>query len=188
MEYKFKYFLNPKKNARYVDEPCEVCGNSNLCLNGTYFDHHEDELESICMDCLVQGKVVVEFPSFLYDRIYDEVKEENPSLTEEEIKSNVDTIFSVLEKTPPIPWLQYNDWPVCCGDFMTYLGELGRDDLDSIATDSDGKALLLNLLDEETKNRIDDLEYLWEELGDYAIAYHFKCMECGKQIVVIQSF
>lgn len=188
MNYKFKYFLNPEKSARYVDEPCEVCGNSNLCLNGTYFNHHNDEVESICIDCLVQGKVVVEFPSFLYDRIYNDMKREKPSLIEEEIKEKVNNIFSILEKTPPIPWIQYNDWPVCCSDFMTYLGELTRDDLNSIATDGDGKALLLGLLDDETKNRIDNLEYLLEDLGDYVIAYHFKCMECDKQFVVLQSF
>lgn len=188
IKHKFKYFQNPEKNARYIDEPCEVCGSNNLCLNGTYFDHYEDELESICMDCLVQGKVVVKFPNFLYTRIYDEVKKENQNSTEEQIKNKIDTIFSVLEKTPPIPWIQYNDWPVCCGDFMTYLEELGRDNLNLMATNGDGKSLLFDLLDEETKSRVEDLEALWNDLEDYDIAYHFKCEKCGKERVIIQNF
>lgn len=187
MDYKFKYFLNPEKNASYVDEPCEVCGSSDLCLDGTYFDNQE-ELESICMECLVKGKVVVEFPSFLYDKIYYELKRIKPTLTEEEIKYNVNDIFSELEKTPPVPWLQYNDWPVCCGDFMTYLGELTRNELNSMAVDGDGKTLLLSLIDDEMKNRIDSLEALWDDLGDHVIAYHFKCMECDKQIAILQSY
>lgn len=187
MIYKFKYFLDPEKDASYVDEPCEVCGSSNLCLDGTYFDH-EEELESICMECLVKGKIVVEFPDFLYDKIYNELKRINPTLSEEKIKDNMNEIFSVLEKTPPVPWIQYNDWPVCCGDFMIYLGELTRDQLNAMDINNDGKNLLLRLIDNETKNRIDNLDFLWDGLGDYVIAYYFQCTKCDKQTVILQSY
>ncbi|NRY60177.1 CbrC family protein [Clostridium beijerinckii] len=188
MEFKFKYFTNVQRNARFIDEPCDNCGSTNLCLNGIYFDHYDEEVEAVCLECLTKGNIVVEIPSEVSEKIYNEISINYPDGSEDELKKRVNEIIEELSKTPPVPWVQSNDWQVCCGNFMTYLGELGRDDLDSMATDGDGKALLLNLIDEETKNRIDDLECLWNELGDYAVAYHFKCMKCGKQIVVIQSY
>lgn len=187
MEYKFKYFQDPLKYARYVEEPCEICGSTNLCLNGDYLERN-DELESVCLDCLVEGKVVVQFPSFLYDRLSAEVKRFNPKLGEDDIRSVVKGIFSILEKTPPVPWIQYNDWPVCCGDFMLFLRELEREDFNNFAGNGNGKEILLNMLDDETKNRIESLEILWDELGDYSIAYQFECFRCNKTKVVIQSF
>jgi hypothetical protein len=37
--------------------------------------------------------------------------------------------LEALAHTPPVPWLQNNEWPICSDDFAVYLGELTREGL-----------------------------------------------------------
>lgn len=45
----------------------------------------------------------------------------------DEIQSKIvrDRIKKVgeLSITPPVAWVQSNEWPVCCDDYMKYIGE-----------------------------------------------------------------
>ena len=36
--------------------------------------------------------------------------------------------IEILKYTPPIPWVQFNDWKVCCDDYMQYIGEWEQKD------------------------------------------------------------
>ncbi|MBM7868533.1 uncharacterized protein CbrC (UPF0167 family) [Clostridium pascui] len=188
MKYKFKYFEEPLKYARFSDEPCDNCGSTNLCLNGTYFDSSEDDIESICLECLVKGEIKVELPSFLVERLHDQIKLKYQHISSYEIQEKVNRILEELSKTPPVPWLQFNDWPVCCGDFMRYIGEWGKEEFNFNSHDGNGKEYLFKLLDVSFQNQIEDFEQFWNEIGEYSIVFVFECMECEKRIAIVQSY
>lgn len=187
-KFNFRYFDNPQENAEFEEEPCEICGNNNNCLSGAYLDTSESEIESVCLGCIVAGKVKIEFPKHLRVRLFDEIKRFNKTITIEEAESKIDKIFEELEKTPPVPWVQYNDWPVCCGDFMKYIGEWEKDDFIKNSEDGDGKNYLSKLIDEKTKARIDSLNVLWDEIGEYTIAFAFECISCKQISIVLQDY
>jgi len=44
----FKYFLNPKSEARYVRIPWQCCGGTDCCLDGRYFGQGE-QVKSVCV-------------------------------------------------------------------------------------------------------------------------------------------
>lgn len=188
MKYKFNYFKDPLKYARFTDKSCDNCGSANLCLNGIYFDNSEDEFESVCLECLVRGEVIVEIPSFLGERLYNEVKSRYQGSSLLGIEEKVNKMLEELSKTPPVPWLQFNDWPVCCGDFMRYIGEWGREEFNLNSNDGNGKRYLLDLLDDSFINQIDDFEVFWNEIGEYSIAFVFECIECKVRKVIVQSY
>ena len=99
----YKYFSDVLKNGYFTETPCQFCGSSEHCLEGSFFDR-DDNLVSICLNCFDKRKVSVDIPSYIADRV---VKKQNEKVTE-------------LSFCPPVPWIQNNDWPVCCDDYMTY--------------------------------------------------------------------
>ena len=89
---------------------------------------------------------------------------------------------------PPVPWIQNNDWPVCCDDYMTYIGEWDREDFIKNSTYDDGLSLLKELLIDELKNNVESYEALWADLGYETAAFVFKCSKCGNKVVVCQDY
>lgn len=188
MNYSFKYFEDYNTNARFTGEKCEICGKEDLCLNGIYLDISGRDLESVCISCLVKGEITIQIPEYLRNRLYENIKSITPHLSEELINNKVNILVDELSRTPPVPWVQYNDWPTCCADFMTYIGEWETEDFEKNAADGDGKNYLLNSIDERTKNQIEGLDVLWDDIGYDTIAFVFKCRKCGKTAVVLQSY
>ncbi|RFA31858.1 hypothetical protein CAI16_19655 [Virgibacillus dokdonensis] len=172
MEYKFKYFENPLENAEFTGEACQSCGKNEKCLEGEYFDL-DDEVDSVCLNCLRLGKVKVNIPNYIKDRITGQGKEEK---------------VAELEKTPPVPWIQYNDWPVCCGDYTKYIGEWEREDFEKNSKDGDGLNYLLSILDQSTKDKIENENIFWEDIGHYTAIFVFECLNCSDRIAVPQSY
>ncbi|WP_280521317.1 CbrC family protein [Paenibacillus mangrovi] len=71
---KFKYFVNPEANAEFTEEVCQFCGATKNCLEGEYFDRG-DEVTSVCFDCLIDGKIVVNIPEYLQKKLYSHLKD-----------------------------------------------------------------------------------------------------------------
>jgi uncharacterized protein CbrC (UPF0167 family) len=173
MTYNFKYFDDPLKNAEFIDEEeCQSCGASNHCLEGEYFDLDE-EVISVCLDCLQQGIIKVNIPNYIKERVVDLGKEEK---------------VAELEKTPPVPWIQYNDWPVCCNDFTKYIGEWDRSVFEKHSNDGDGLNYLLNILEQSSKEKIKNVKVFWEDIGHYTAIFVFECLHCSKKIAIPQSY
>ena len=93
-----------------------------------------------------------------------------------------------LSFCPPVPWIQNNDWPVCCDDYMTYIGEWEREDFIKNSTTGDGLSLLKELLIDELKNNVESYEALWADVGYETAAFVFKCSKCGNKVVVCQDY
>jgi uncharacterized protein CbrC (UPF0167 family) len=171
MTIKFKYFSNPLKYAEFTDVKCQSCGTTQNCLEGEYFDRGDDVV-SVCLNCLNQGVIVVDLPEYIKDRIHQDKTEK----------------LTRLERTPPVPWIQYNDWPVCCDDFMCYIGEWEQKEFDENSENGNGKEYLISLLDENIKNRVDDINVLWDDLGEYTALFVFECIHCKRKKGIPQSY
>ena len=46
----YKYFRDVLKNGYFTETPCQFCGSSEHCLEGSFFDR-DDNLVSICLNC-----------------------------------------------------------------------------------------------------------------------------------------
>jgi len=140
------------------------------CLDGAFFER--PEIVSVCLDCFEKKKAFVDIPSYITDKI----------------KEDVDRKTFTLKYTPPVPWIQNNEWPVCCDDYMVYIGEWSQDDFNNAALDGNGKALLEKLLAKYLKNIVENYEILWDDIGYETAAYVFECGICGKKTVICQDY
>ena len=168
--HKYKYFNNVKRDAAFSENPCQFCGSTQDCLEGVFFGRLD--IESVCLECFAEKRAYVEIPAYVQRRV----------------KVNSSRKINDLMFTPPIPWVQHNDWPVCCDDFMQYIGEWEQEEFDGFSNDKKGIVLLEELLAEVTRSRVDDITVLWDDLGYDTVAYVFKCPQCGKMLVVCQSY
>ncbi len=167
----YRYFENAEENAYFTDTPCSFCKSEQFCLDGVFFKNF-DGIESICLDCFDEKKISVKIPDYIKAKI----------------SSDIDNKADILQFNPPVPWIQDNDWPVCCDDFMIYIGEWEQDDFNKHSDHNNGIELLKKLIDPEISSRVDSFEVLWDQLGDWAAAFTFRCPHCGKKIVIIQDY
>jgi uncharacterized protein CbrC (UPF0167 family) len=173
----FRFFRDFERNAKFTDEPCAP-GHQPPFFDGTYFDG-EYEDEGVCLDCLVSGRKVVEIESYLRSKI------EKYAQTQ----SDAARIIQELERTPPVPWIQYNDWPFCCHEPMQYRGEYSSEshfedsELDEFAQN------LWGMVDEQGKLQAGDFASLQGSIEDGMTAcFIFKCLHCGRFAAVCQSY
>lgn len=167
---KYKYFENVKKYVAFTEEKCQFCGKNTDCFDGVYFDN--DEIESVCIDCFEKKKAEVIIPDYLKNKI----------------KNNVNHKVDELRFTPPVPWIQYNDWNICCDDFSKYLGEWKKEDFIEYAKEENPIVYFKNLLSDYTLSLVDDINILWNDIGKYTVAYVFECQHCKKKTVICQSY
>ncbi|MCR5738165.1 MAG: CbrC family protein [Eubacterium sp.] len=166
----YKYFENVKRNAYFCEIPCQFCGGKSDCLDGVFFE--KDEVESICLSCFEQKKARVYIPDYIQNKI----KNKRTDKTEE------------LFLTPPVPWIQYNEWPVCCDDYMKYLGEWDKEAFEKYFSDNDNIESMKNILSNDMMERIENFEVLLDDLGNGTAAFVFKCNHCDKVNVVFQDY
>lgn len=164
----YKYFENVETNAYFTDIPCQFCGSKEFCLDGVFFER--EDVTSICLNCFDKKRINVEVPEYIKARV----------------KNDADKKFQLLKFNPPVPWIQSNDWPVCCDDYMVYVGEWEQGDFNKHS--EKGKELLKKLMDSDTLNRIENFDALWNDLGKGTAAFTFKCSHCGKIIVLCQDY
>lgn len=167
---RFKYYSNPETNAVFTNRLCRFCSSSRECLEGVYFD--VPGIDSVCLECLEQKKVSVPVPQYV----------------KQQIRQNEPVKTALLMQTPPVPWVQYNDWPVCCDDYMQYIGEWTREDFQNEALNGDGIGLLRAILRDDLAAQTDDFEVLWDSIGDDTAVFVFRCLVCGKLIAVCQNY
>lgn len=187
----FKYFSDYKKNADFTNEPCEICGSSKDCLTGIYFEFEEkmyENIDSICLNCFLKNNFKRDIPDFLKNNLIKSLQKISQDKNMEEIILEANEKIKELEKNPPIPWIQNNDWQICCGDFCNYIGEWGQDEFNKNSPDGDGKKYLMEILNDFDKSRVVNLDYFWEEIEIDTAVFVFKCNYCNKYIATVQSF
>lgn len=183
----YEYYENVLKNAEFTKEKCQICSSEEKCLEGIYFEQGS-KLKSVCLNCLNEGKIKVDIPVYLKNKLYESIKKIDVNQDKDTIELKVNMIIEKLEKTPPVPWIQNNEWPVCCGDFLKFIGEWEQEDFNEKAEDKNGKKKFEELLDENTRKKVDNIDVLWEDLDNETVAFVFRCNHCDKYTVVCQSY
>ncbi|WP_442506735.1 CbrC family protein [Novipirellula sp. SH528] len=70
----------------------------------------EPEVSELCAECILGGN--------LRKDITPEIRK-----TINRFATDIDSALAAFGKTPSIPlFLQYNDWPMCCGDWAEFFG------------------------------------------------------------------
>jgi Uncharacterised protein family (UPF0167) len=183
----FKYFQDPLKNIEFTDEPCQYCGSEVNCIEGVYLDT-QDEVSSVCLKCFTEGKVIIEISDYIIEKLYNHLLTTYPKRSKTDISEICNSLISELAKTPPVPWIQYNDWPVLNGDFMRYIGEWSQVELSENSPDGDGKKFLLEIIDDFTRDKIDDFDVFWNDIGEYTAIFVFVCIVSGKKVAIAQNY
>lgn len=166
----YKYFENAEKNAYFTEVPCQFCGSDKFCLDAVFFER--DDIESICLDCFDKKENNVEIPDYI--RI--------------KVKKDSEHKFEMLKFTPPVPWIQINEWPACCDDYLVYIGEWGQEEFNNSSQDKDGKSFLKRHMDDEQIARVESFDVLWNELGNETVAFVFRCSHCKRKVVICQDY
>lgn len=183
----YEYYRDVLKNAKFTKEKCQICSSEENCLEGIYFEQGS-QLKSVCLNCLNEGKIKVDIPTYLRDKLYESIKNNDINKDKKAIELKANKLIEKLEKTPPVPWIQSNDWPVCCGDFLKFIGEWEQENFNEKAENGIGKEKFEALLDENTRKKIDNIDMVWEDLESETVAFVFRCNHCNKYIVVCQSY
>lgn len=165
----YEYFKNVEENAVFTEEKCQFCGNNKNCLEGIYFE--QSGLKSVCLSCFEKRVIGVDVPEYLKKQVHYNVEK-----------------IDKLTYTPPVPWVQYNDWQVCCDDYMQYLGEWIQEDFIRESSDGNGIRLFQSLLSIDFMKQVGDINDLWGDLGKDTVAFVFYCPICNNKKVVCQSY
>jgi uncharacterized protein CbrC (UPF0167 family) len=185
--HEFKYFPNYQTWARFTEDDCN-CPLDELCLDGVFFGD-PDVPDAICLSWLMAGQYRVEIGHYLIRLLEQSVRLEHPEWSDQQVTVHVDQSVDALSRTPPVPWIQHNNWPVCHGDFCRYDGEWRQDQFIQAAPDGDGVSYLVSILDEPNRERIGDPIGLWESISNgWTTVFVFTCLTCGRRIAVDQSY
>lgn len=174
----FRLFKDFERNAKFTDEACEP-DHSPPFFDGDYFDNEEYEDQGVCLNCLVTGLKVVD----IGDYVRSKIEKNAPAALDAQ------RFVKELERTPPVPWIQYNDWAFCCGEPMQYRGEYSND---SDFNDSELKEIPQNLwsiVNDDGKQQAGSFEALQDSIENGMTAcFIFKCLKCKRFEAVCQSY
>ena len=176
----FKYYALPKNEAEYTDIPCECCGTTDYCLDGRYFGNGV-RVKSVCVFCLKEGKKRVVVPDNIQMKLLKHLQDLHPDKPEAELKKEALAKIDELERTPPVPWLTKNEWPVANGDFARYEYPVDQDLFD------EEKEYFYSVV--QGIEKITDKEKLWDEMDKKITIFGFSVIGSKKftRISVPQS-
>ena len=99
----YRYYRNGE-TAFLTEGICDICGKKRKCCDGKSF---EQGVQLVCSKCIGKRLASACVP---------------PEIAMQVIGPDANEKIEDLRHTPPIVWLQNNEWPCCCNDFMTYEG------------------------------------------------------------------
>lgn len=105
---KFKYFPDYERWARFTDRPAE-CGGPYL--EGVYFED-PDVPDAVCLQDLISGRHRVYVPDYLRQELEKSTMATYPDWPSGRAREHIQRAIDELSRTPPVPWIQPNRWPV----------------------------------------------------------------------------
>lgn len=189
MAVKFKYFPDFPAGADLTSDPYSYCGRAPA-LPAIRLGFGTGANGSICADCLAKGMATVNVPSWVQRDLESGVDRTHPDWSEQQRSRYVSERVNELARTPPVPWLQNNEWPVCGDDFAEYNDEVARELLlQQHETVAEAKSALRGILKDAMPNweqSDNDVDMEWEELGNYLAIFLFRCQD-GKPVYIVQT-
>lgn len=188
-EMNFKYFKGPIEDmCDFITEKsvCSICEKIDFCFELDYtitneFDENDKEGKFGCYNCLREGRFEfwhdTEFGMLDEDgltKVYNHNQDNPPAIATETLTE--------MRRTPRILTWQQELWLTHCNHFVIYNGTWTPKDFNENSKDGDGRALFMDITDNE-------LSHLWDESlleGEtkleewYATYYVFECSHCGK--------
>lgn len=188
MTSQFRYFPAFPSGALLKETACAWCGRSPS-IPPVYLVLVGAARSPLCADCLALGRGQVKVPDWLTRDLAHAVAAAHPSWSLAEQEAFVAARLEALAHTPPVPWLQNNEWPVCSDDFAVYLGELTREGLaQRWGGEAAGKqalrAILLQALPEWSQDEA-DVDAEWMALANDLAIFAFQC-DAGETRYVVQ--
>ena len=183
----FEYFQGPVSEMASLckgEKTCGICKRVGPCFelrSATIQSEEASEVGYGCWECLANGKF-----EFWHDTDIGMLDEKGLTKVykhnQPRLEGFPDAALVALRRTPQIVTWQQELWLTHCNDFMVYQGTWQPKDFNGNAANGDGRALFLQVTD-------DDYAHLWDEslpdgktlLKDWHATYYaFKCRHCGK--------
>ena len=128
----FKYIDDAILPMYAKADECFACGefrNVFLLLGEFIIDGEEVYAEVACGECIQNYEMTNygrnETENSIRQKI--DMHYEKGKLSEEERQKKTKEIFCEYKATPRLPnFIQYDDWPFCCGDFAVFIGDAGQ--------------------------------------------------------------
>jgi hypothetical protein len=188
----FKYFPDFATEVTFDTRGCAFCGRVPA-LDGVWLDFGDyyDDPPPVCIDDLLADKAHVDIPRRLQQQLALAVRTRHTDWDEERVAAYVATRTAELAHTPPVPWIQENEWPICAEDYATYVGQLTRNTLierygSAHAAKAGLQTLMRTLRPNWDVDKAQHLQAWWDALGDFLRLYSFRCDE-GAEVVVLQT-
>ena len=124
----FRYIADSALVAhRHADLPCPICGQSGdvFCIYADIpeSDGSESPISEACASCIRNLNLESVWAWDTEKRLPAYLKAA-PGLDKDAARARVSEITEALRRTPRLPnFVQYDDWPFCCGDLAEYTGE-----------------------------------------------------------------
>lgn len=161
----FKYNSDPIGNRVIVQRTarCPVCNEkTEYVYEGPFYSI--EEVENICPWCIKNGNAAKKYDGEFQD----------PASCEEVDKSEY--LDELVHRTPGYMGWQQEVWLSHCGDFCTYIGNVGWKEIEHMNDELEDD---LNEIMKNYRLTKDDLKKFLVNNGSLQ-GYLFKCVVCGK--------
>lgn len=166
--------------ASFDARPCAFCGGTPA-LDGVWLDFDEDydDPPPVCVEDFLRGRARAAIPAWIQRELADHVTIAHPEWDDQRKAAYVATHTDELSHTPPVPWLQENEWPVCADDYAQFDGELTRERLQKrYGGLKEAKAALRKIFEDlrpAWQQSDESLDAWWQRLGGLLRIYAFRC-------------
>ena len=192
----FRYFERPYQFSTYHTEPkpCDLCGEMRPGFAGPFYGL--DDAKFICEPCLVSGRLTeAGMRTNEGDRatLLEQLRAARPVLRPDEVRDRANEQTVELEQRTP-HWLSWQDhfWPAHCGDYCRYVKEIGRPELEHLASQGDVISFLREHSpdienDEMARDVLESIRPDAPQDGSVAYTvgvYLFSCLACDDPILL----
>ncbi len=188
----FEYFPTFPEGAQLRAEACEYCGRTPA-IPAVRLKRApgEENAQAACADCLRAGRASARIPQWVQRELAQAVDVAHPDWSQNQRADLVASRIDKLAHTPPVPWLQNNEWPICGDDFARYIGELTRERLLQEHGGLERAKVALCAIIEEVRPEwvlsVEDIATAWEQLGNFVAIFLFHCPDNPKTLYVLQT-
>lgn len=182
----FRYFPRFPESARLDAGNCAYCGASPTIPGGRLAPR-----VAACAECVRSGRAQQPVPRWIQQALAHAVAASHSDWSQERQAAWGAQRVAELAATPPIAWLQNNEWPVCQDDFAVFAGELSQARLlETHRSPERSRAALRDIVQAARPDwelDAEDVAALWEQLGNFVAIYVFRCPAKQEDIYVLQT-
>ncbi len=197
MSIAFRYFERPHDFSTYQAKPrtCDLCGQERSGYTNPLCGD-EDEVEFVCEECLASGRLAerdLTTNEGDHAALTCQLAELRRDLDAEQRNALAGARTAELESRTAllVTWQPFR-WPAHCGDYCTFVKEVGAADIARLAGDQDPDTFLAKHLretmhDDEAREVRESIRPDSPQDGRTAYAvgvYLFRCLQCDEPVLL----